>query len=153
MLADMGFEVDLVDISEDMLRICAEWIGVPQPVPADMRKLAFPPASFSVAVTAESVIHLSKTELPRFFGEFHRLLLPGGILYASFQIGNHALVTIDGRFYEYYPDDVELSELLFDAGLPPRYVFPWPAEAYELDLYPSSSPWTWTDFYCIKVND
>lgn len=153
MLASIGLEVDLVDLSEDMLRISAERIGVPQPAPSDMRKPTFQPASFSVVVAAESVIHIPKSELPQLISDIHRLLLPGGILYASFQVGNHALVTIDGRFYEYYPDDAELSELLSRAGLKPKYVFPWPVEPYEFDLYPSSSAWTWTDFYCVKVND
>jgi SAM-dependent methyltransferase len=150
LLKRMGFAVELADLSADMLNITAKRIGVPPPEPADMRQLAFAPATFDVVVTAESVIHLTPAEVPPLLARIQQVLRPGGVAYLTFQVGNHALISADGRYYAYCPDERYLQDLMTDAGLEPVYVMPRPVESYELAMYPTSTAWTWRDLYCRK---
>lgn len=151
LLTRMGFEVQLVDLSPDMLSMSAERIAVAAPMPIDMRQLPFGPNTFDVITAAESVIHLANEEIPPLLARIWQLLCPGGVAYLTFQINNHALISADGRYYAYYPDESYLRDLMGDAGLELVYVIPRPVEAYELVMYPTSTAWTWRDLYCRRA--
>jgi SAM-dependent methyltransferase len=148
LLASMGFEVELVDLSADMLRISADRIGVLVPSPADMRNLPYPLGMFDVIVAAESVMHLTHEEIPPLLVRIRQLLRPGGVAYLRFQIGNNALISTDGRYYVYCPDDGYARNLVKNSGLVPFVDMSVPVEAYETAMYPSATAWTWHDFCC-----
>lgn len=68
-----------------------------------------------------SIIHLTDDELPRAFGEFRRVLRPGGLLLVAFHIGDETVhrdelwgepVDLDFRFYQ----PATIARLLETAG-------------------------------------
>lgn len=87
-----------------------------------MLALDLPAGSLGGIVAWYSIIHVPDEELPRVFGEFARVLVPGGYLLLAFQVrmrGRH-LAELAGHpvsldFHERRPDDV--ADALGRAGL------------------------------------
>lgn len=148
LLARMGFDVEIVDLSPDMLRVAAVRLGIAAPPPADMLKLPLENAKYEVVVTAESIIHLTGSEVQKLAAQIAKLLTPHGVAYLAFQVNNHSLVTPDGRFYAYHADQRSIVELLTAAGLRPEVTTARAVEGYEHLMYPSRANWTWLDVYC-----
>jgi len=148
LLARMGFDVEIVDLSSDMLRVTAARLGITAPQPADMLALSLENERYDVVVAAESIIHLTSSELQKLATRIAKLLTSQGVAYLSFQVNNNSLVTPDGRFYAYYPDQRRIDELLTTSGLRPEITTARAVEAYERQMYPSSANWVWLDVYC-----
>ncbi|MGW0769773.1 class I SAM-dependent methyltransferase [Streptomyces sp. NPDC002676] len=120
-LASLGLSVFGLDLSESMVAIARR--NHPELRFEQGSMLDLPMASGSLAgvVSWYSSIHTPLDELPALFGEFHRVLAPGGQLLLAFQVGDvprrldqpwgHA-VTLD--FHRRRPQD--MAELLADAG-------------------------------------
>ncbi|MFA1539965.1 methyltransferase domain-containing protein [Actinomadura monticuli] len=147
LLARMGFDVDIVDLSPEMLQVAAARLGIPAPPPADMLS---PPAAetYEVVTVAESIIHLTRSEAQKLARWIADALTPQGVAYFTFQLNNNSVVTPDGRFYEYYSDQRDIVELLATSGLRAEVTTSRPVAAYERRMYPSSAAWTWFDVYC-----
>ncbi|NMO55224.1 methyltransferase domain-containing protein [Actinoplanes sp. TBRC 11911] len=147
LLSRMGFDTDIVDLSPDMLRMAAARLGVEPPGPADLRALDFGDGTYELIVAAESVVHLTCEEAERVAGRIRKLLRTHGVAYFSFQVGNNALVSSDGRFYAHHTEQC-IGALLSAAGLRAELTMPRQVEAYEKSMYPTHSRWTWLDVYC-----
>ena len=74
---------------------------------ADMRQLPFADQSLAGICALYSVIHILPNDRPRVFGEFHRVLRPGGVALVAFHIGDEVRhlddwwgipVSVDFRF-------------------------------------------------------
>lgn len=79
-LADRGVTISGVDLSPQGIKVARTRHPDLRFDVADMRTLPHPDATLGGIVAFYSVIHLSRAELPVVFGEFHRVLRPGGIL-------------------------------------------------------------------------
>jgi SAM-dependent methyltransferase len=147
LLSRMGFDVDIVDLSPDMLRLAAQRLGIEEPEPIDMQALPFADGTYELIVAAESVVHLTCEEAEQLATRIRDLLRPQGLAYFSFQVGNNSLVARDGRFYAYHTEQC-ISALLAAAGLKVELTIPRRVESYERAMYPTRSHWTWLDVYC-----
>jgi SAM-dependent methyltransferase len=83
-----GFRVVCVDLSRGMLQIGRARFSAPR-VQADMRFLPFARCAAGLWVNA-SLLHLRREQVPSALGEFHRVLLPGGVLHVSVKQGSGA---------------------------------------------------------------
>jgi SAM-dependent methyltransferase len=75
----------------------------------DLLELPAADGELGAAIAFYSIIHLQAGELPRAFGEIHRVLRPGGLLLVAFHIGAEVRhldewwghpVDVDFRFYQ-----------------------------------------------------
>lgn len=148
LLARMGFDVEIIDLSSDMLRVAAARLGITAPQPTDMLALSLENETYDVVIAAESIIHLTGPEVQKLAAQIAKLLTPQGVAYFSFQINNNSLVTPDGRFYAYYPDERSIVELLRASGLKPVITNARTVESYERQMYSSRADWVWRDVYC-----
>jgi SAM-dependent methyltransferase len=108
-LADRGVAAVGIDLSPAM--IAAGRRDYPQAEfrVGDMLEIPAAEGELGAAIAFYSIIHLQAAELPRAFGEIHRVLRPGGLLLVAFHIGaevrhldqwwGHA-VDVDFRFYQ-----------------------------------------------------
>lgn len=148
LLARMGFNVEIIDLSSDMLRVAAARLGTAVPQPANMLALPLENEGYDAVVAAESIIHLTGSQAQKLAAYIAKLLTPQGVAYFSFQVNNNSVVTPDGRFYAYYPDQRSIVDLLMTSGLRPEVTTARAVEAYEHRMYPSRADWTWLDVYC-----
>lgn len=82
-LADNGFAVTGVDVSERQLELARCLVPDGTFVKADMTRLDFAQASFDAVVAFHSVIHVPREEHPAVFARIHRWLRPGGLFLAT----------------------------------------------------------------------
>lgn len=99
-----GFDVVPVDGSEGMCRVAERNIGTP------VRRLLFRDLDYSGEFdgvwACASLLHLGDDELVSVMGLIRRALRDGGVLYASFKLGDFAGFR-DGRYYrDMTPDSV-----------------------------------------------
>ena len=77
----------------------------------DMSNMFFPDNSFDAAYSLNSLLHLSKAELPGVLKDIYYLLKPGGLFYMGVYGGNDFEgfrendVTIPPRFFSYHTDN------------------------------------------------
>jgi len=86
-MASRGFKVIGVDLSGEMVRLARKSYPGADFKIMDMRRLRFGPKSFSGILSAYSIIHLPKKDVPGMLKKFHGLLKPGGVLYVAVQEG------------------------------------------------------------------
>ncbi|AOR32758.1 methyltransferase [Streptomyces fodineus] len=120
-LAALGLSVLGLDLSESMLAIARREHPALRFEQGSMLELPLADGTLAGVVSWYSSIHTPLHELPKMFGEFHRVLAPGGHLLLAFQVGEkprrherpwgHS-VALD--FHRRRPD--EMAELLTDAG-------------------------------------
>ena len=77
-LAEKGFAVEGVDISDEMLAIARAKVPNVQFKKMDMRKLDFAEHTFDGVLAAYSTIHIPTSELPGVLSEIKRVLKPTG---------------------------------------------------------------------------
>lgn len=90
-----------------------------------MMALDLPDGTLRGIVAWYSIIHVPQELLPQVFGEFHRMLVPGGYVQLAFQVGDEVSHraqslghTISLDFHRRQPDRV--TGLLAQAGLVER---------------------------------
>lgn len=123
MLTDEGFECTAIDISAEVLEE-AKSRGVKATYFVhDIRKpFQFPDGSFD-AVFSDSVLeHIPKKDIRKVLNEYHRVLVPKGILYAGVKKGNGEIYyrydvgnKQHRRFYITY-NEAEFHQLLAESG-------------------------------------
>ncbi|MEE8414201.1 MAG: class I SAM-dependent methyltransferase [Dehalococcoidales bacterium] len=106
---DQGLEVVCLDLSPEMVRLCSEK-GLTA-YEMDMADLQFPADSFDAVYSLNSLLHLTRTELPVVLQRISEILKPGGLFY----LGLYGGLDFEGirendnytpkRFYSYYSDD------------------------------------------------
>jgi SAM-dependent methyltransferase len=120
-LASLGLSVLGLDLSMAMLGVARREHPGLRFGQGSMLDLPLADGALAGVVSWYSSIHTPDGELPRLFGEFHRVLAPGGHLLLAFQAGEAPLrldrpwgrpVVLD--FHRRRPD--RMAELLADAG-------------------------------------
>jgi cyclopropane fatty-acyl-phospholipid synthase-like methyltransferase len=81
-LADRGFEVTGVDLSERQLDLARGLVPEATFLKADMTELDFGPGSFAAVVALHSIIHVPREDHPALLENIHRWLPPGGLFLA-----------------------------------------------------------------------
>lgn len=94
------------------------------------------------------LVHFPRRLVPTALKTLHTLLAEDGVLFVNFQAGNVALVSRDGRYFEYYDDIAALKLLLENAGFDIAQV----VTRYETkNLYGEPKlVLAWHNFYCRK---
>lgn len=87
-LASLGLDVFGLDLSESMLAIARRENPDLRFVQGSMLELDLPDGGLDGVVSWYSSIHTPVDRLPGLFGEFRRVLAPGGHLLVAFQAGD-----------------------------------------------------------------
>lgn len=85
-LAEKGFAVTGVDVSERQLELARELVPGAAFLKADMTEVGFGPESFAAVVALHSVIHVPREEHPAVLESIHRWLRPGGFFLATLTV-------------------------------------------------------------------
>lgn len=104
-----GLQVACVDLSPEMIRLCQQK-GLTAYV-MDMTDMQFPDNSFDAVYTMNSLLHLTKTELPAVLRRISLILKPTGLFYMGVY-GGYEFEGIEEedkydpkRFYSYFSDN------------------------------------------------
>ena len=152
LLAQMGFDVKLMDASKKMLALACERVGLPADSfrPSNIFDVSwgYEDAYFDLIFASAIMIHAPKSKRVQVYAMFHRLLKPDGVLFANYKIGDHTLISEDGRFFAYYRDQSEPEKELKNNG--------FRVEAMVLNtnyknMYSDPKQIQWVNFYCRKV--
>ena len=122
-LHQLGLAAFGVDLSPGMLALARQALPGLRFIEGSMTALDLPDASLGGVVAWYSLIHIPPPDVPAVLSEFCRVLVPGGQLVVSFQVGDerrhlqqaygHA-ISLDA--YRIQPD--QLAQQLQAAGLP-----------------------------------
>jgi len=118
--SDAGYKVTCIDLSPTMVQLCRKK-GL-KAMEMDVANLTFSDRSFDAIYSLNSLLHLSKAELPAALLEIRRVLVPGGIFYFGTYGGyDHEGVYEDDdhtprRFFSFYEDERlrHLASKIFD---------------------------------------
>ncbi len=119
-LSDRGLQVQGIDISTGLLEVAKKSFPDLQFVEGDLRKLPFRNETFDGIWVCASLLHLETVEdVEKAFGELHRILRRGGVVYGCVkqQLDNKKTavvsdaVTKHDRFFQYFTLD-EVQKLL-----------------------------------------
>jgi ubiquinone/menaquinone biosynthesis C-methylase UbiE len=121
LLSRLGLDAFGIDLSPGMLALARRTYPQLRFEEGSMLALDLPDASLGGLLAYYSIIHIPWEQRPQVFAEFHRVLVPGGLLMLTFQIGDERSqytelfgtpVSLD--WYRQQPDEV--AELLREAG-------------------------------------
>lgn len=82
-----GYNIEGIDLSDEILRIAKEKIPDLEFKKMDMRKMSYKNNTFDGLLVAYSLIHIQSYELPNTLKEFNRILKPGGYTMIIVQTG------------------------------------------------------------------
>jgi SAM-dependent methyltransferase len=108
-LADRGVSAVGIDLSPAMIDVGRRNYPHVEFRVGDLLELPAADGELGAAIAFYSIIHLESEELPRAFGEVHRVLRPGGLVLVAFHIGAEVrhldewlgqAVDVDFRFYQ-----------------------------------------------------
>jgi len=100
------------------------------------------------AIFADAVLfHVEKKHVFGILAAFYRLLEEKGVLFVNFKINDHSLVSMDGRFFEYYGDRTEIEKWITDVGFEIECVT---LTTKHHSMYDSPYTTQWAHFYCSK---
>lgn len=150
LLQKQGFNVELYDGSAKMLRYAARELGLHKKQrPRDYFQLANEcgDAAYDLVFACAMMVHVPRRFAPGIYKEFYRILKPGGILFVNFKIGDHSLVSLRGRYYQYYRDREAPWSMLRGAGFGiVEIIERWNHQTYR--GLPREI--RWVNFYCTK---
>ena len=93
------------------------------------------------------MVHVPKERANDIYSKFYRLLKPEGLLFVNFKIGDHSLISMDGRFFEYYRDESYPMTQLSNNGLRIEEVI-WSINSRT--MYDDPKMIRWANFFCRK---
>ncbi|MBI2850808.1 MAG: class I SAM-dependent methyltransferase [Chloroflexi bacterium] len=117
---DQGFDVVCIDLSPEMVRLCRKKKLNARVM--DMTDLQFSANSFDAVYALNSLLHLTKAELPAVLNKISEIMKPSGLFY----LGIYGGYEFEGvweddkyvpkRFFSYYSDDhtLQLVTTVFD---------------------------------------
>jgi hypothetical protein len=111
-LAGWGFRVARLRLSAHGAG--AEVITPPDGSPSPSR--AQSSDTYDVVTAGEAMLRVPKGRVAAVCQELHRLIRPGGLLMVSIRTKDHALIDLQGRFVQFYRDDLGLRQLLRRIG-------------------------------------
>jgi len=153
LLAQQGFEVKLLDASKKMLGFACAQLGLAPnaftPVNIFDASWGYPDEYFDLIFASAIMIHVPEDKRDHVYRTFHRLLKRDGLLFVSYKIGDHTLISEDGRFFAYYRDETKPRQEL------EYYGFRIEIELLNYkfdnkDMYLVPKPIQWANFYCVK---
>ena len=138
-LAGLGVMVRGLDLSPGMLALARASFPELAFVEGSLLALPEPDASLAGLLAWYSTVHLSDQDLPDAFGQFFRVLQPGGYLLLGFQVGDHLTrrTELFGKQVNlgyHRRDPARVGELLAAAGFEPHSTMlrePLPGEGIE----------------------
>jgi SAM-dependent methyltransferase len=152
LLQNQGFRVELIDNSEQMLRLARKHLGLKKALhPRDLYNLERDYQEqfgrIDLVFACAIMVHVPRDRARDVLASFYKLLKPGGALFVNFKIADHTLIARDGRFFEYYRDHSLPWNLLTGAGFEiEEMVVRW----NRLNMYHSPKLIHWANFYCRK---
>lgn len=149
LLAKLGFEVTLLDASRKMLKLASVRLKIPlvEPINIFDASWRYPEASFDLIFASAIMIHVPQEKRDHIYANFRRLLKPDGILFVNYKIGDHTLISQDGRFFAYYRDDSQSQRELEDNGFQIRIEI---LDSNYKDMYQKPKLIRWAHFFCTK---
>ena len=125
LLSRLGLDAVGIDLSPGMVSVARHDYPQLRFEEGSMLELDLPGASLGGLLAYYSIIHIAWERRPEVLTEFHRVLIPGGVLMLVFQIGDEQGRRTDFRgtpvsvdWYRQRPD--ELTDLLREAGFEVR---------------------------------
>jgi len=106
---DQGLDVTCVDLSPELVKLCQQK-GLNAQV-CDFTELDYAPNSFDAVYALNSLLHISKAELPAILENIRTILSPSGLFYMGVWGGpsSEKIWAQDSydppRFFSFYPDD------------------------------------------------
>jgi SAM-dependent methyltransferase len=150
LLKQHGFRVELLDASTQMLRLAAKKLRLKKrPKPFNWYSLIKNTGEniYDVIFASAMMVHVPREKAPDLYSAFYRLLREGGILFVNFKVGDHTLISLEGRFYVYYRDESLIQKQLEDAGFT---VIDSLTSTNRQNLYGRPKTIRWVNFYCRK---
>jgi SAM-dependent methyltransferase len=150
LLMEEGFTVELVDTSKDMLEQARQHLGLPVlPPTRDIYNLRrdFKKESFDLIFACAMMVHVPLEKADGIYQSFYQLLKPGGLLFVNFKLGDHSLISADGRFFEYYQDHNTPMNALRKTGF---YIEEAVLRLNRKNTYGDPKAIRWANFYCKK---
>jgi ubiquinone/menaquinone biosynthesis C-methylase UbiE len=119
-LAGLGLSATGIDLSPGMIAMARRDHPDLRFEVGSMLDLPLPDGSFGGVLAWYSIIHVPDDQLPRAFGEFSRVLIPGGYLLAGFQAGDEVVhrSSTNLDFHRRQPEQV--ADLMRASGLEVR---------------------------------
>lgn len=149
LLVEKGFEVELADISKNMLKKASERLDITTPNPVDIYELSqkFSEETFDLIFACAMMVHVPLDRAKDVCRSFYRLLKSGGILFVNVKLRDHTLISKDGRFYSYYRDHLIPMSMLKETGFSiEELTLRWNRK----NLYGDPKEIHWANFYCKK---
>ena len=122
-LADLQLDVVGIDLSPNMVAEARRRLPGLEFRVGSMTDMELPSESVDGVCAWYSIIHLPDEHLPSAVAEFHRVLVPGGLVLLAFQVGDQPRGltdafghSVDLTFHRRQPEAV--AAMLTDAGLP-----------------------------------
>lgn len=151
-LSDLGFDVTLFDASTVMLNEAKIATGITKAYQWDIYnidKCPFIYSSFDLIFACAMMIHIPKEESASIYHKLFDLLKPGGLLFVNYKIGDHTIISIGERFFEYYNSHLIPQRKIEAAGFSIEEItFRWNKN----NLYNDPKSIYWANFYCKKPN-
>ena len=121
LMRECGFEVELLDASEKMLNEAGRLLSLEKvPPKRDIYDLIEGSEKmlkkYDLVFACAMMVHVLTGSVREILRAFHRMLKDGGVLFVNFKIGDHTLISYDGRFYEFYADAEPDSWMLHSTG-------------------------------------
>lgn len=153
-LAHMGFHVDLLDISLQLLNLARKNFqehGLLKDSTRFFHQNFLDKIDinyrYDVIFVSAVLFHIPRSKLNRVITYFFNLLNSGGLLFVNIKIKDHSLISLDGRFFEYFADHIELRSILEETGFQiEEIVF----REKKTNMYEMVMPTSWANFYCLR---
>jgi 2-polyprenyl-3-methyl-5-hydroxy-6-metoxy-1,4-benzoquinol methylase len=148
------FDITLIDGSEKMIESAKEALKAVVPGKAkfkckDVREMDqyLDKGSFNLVIANALFVHIAPMHAADLISKVYDVLKPGGRFFFNVKLRDHTLVSLDGRYFAYYPDMTTPKSILQTVGF----------EVDEIAL--RENHWTcydvpkdihWANFYCRK---
>ncbi|MBI5929865.1 MAG: class I SAM-dependent methyltransferase [Chloroflexi bacterium] len=123
LLSQQGYEVSLLDASQKMLTLATQRANIPQEraKKSSIFDWKFGYGNeydhyFDLIFACAIMIHVPEDKRERVYSTFHQLLKPAGILFVNYKLGDHSLISDNGRYFAYYRDDSWIQQELEKNG-------------------------------------
>jgi|GEM_PF-2096085 len=152
LLQDIGFDVTLFDASHVMLNEAQKATGINKIHQWDIYNIdncPFIDKPFDLIFACAMMIHIPKEESASIYHKLFDLLKPGGLLFVNYKIGDHTIISVGDRFFEYYNSHLIPQRKIEAAGFSIEEItFRWNKN----NLYNDPKSIYWANFYCKKPN-
>jgi SAM-dependent methyltransferase len=152
LLVKEGYEVELADASIEMLKIAHRRLNKGGLAAGDTKRIEhlnnyYCLEQFDLIFACAMMVHVPRAIAPTIYRTFHRLLRPGGALFVNFKIGDHSLIGIGDRYFEYYRDYIIPWNMLEEGGFVVREIS---TRFNHETMYRDPKLIHWANFFCTR---